>query len=75
MGSEAEKLLAQALQLPDADRAKLAAILIDSLDPKAEAAIEEVWASEVARRSGELDSGSVEPIPWDEARRRIIADG
>jgi putative addiction module component (TIGR02574 family) len=74
MGSEAKRLLEQALHLSDVERAKLAASLIESLDPGADAAVEAEWAAEVARRADELDSGSTAAIPWDDARRRILAD-
>jgi putative addiction module component (TIGR02574 family) len=49
--------------------------LIDSLDEAApaEAGVEEVWAAEVERRLADVDSGAVKPVPWSEARRRILA--
>jgi len=31
-----------------------------------------VWSVEIVRRLRELDSGSVESIPWEEARRQIL---
>lgn len=63
-----QEILNTALQLPDKDRADLAASLIDSLDPSLDAAAKTAWAEEVERRLGELDSGTVRPIPWEQAR-------
>ena len=41
----------------------------DEADPDAEAA----WSEEIRRRLDEVDAGTVRPIPWSEARRRILA--
>lgn len=70
----AHELLRAALKLPPEARAALAAELIESLDgaePPEE--IEAAWALEIRRRCAELDSGAVTPVPWEEARRRILA--
>jgi putative addiction module component (TIGR02574 family) len=74
MTSKTKKLLHEALQLPPAEREALAGQLFESLgtdDPDAEAR----WQVEIERRLGELDQGSVQPIPWAEARRMIFGDG
>ncbi len=34
---------------------------------------EEAWRREIYRRLQEIDSGAVELIPWDDARRRLWA--
>lgn len=31
------------------------------------------WKAEIRRRAAEIDSGLVEPIPWDEVQRRMLA--
>jgi putative addiction module component (TIGR02574 family) len=72
MTSNAAKLLADALRLPDSERAEIAARLIDSLDLESDHDAKERWDEEVARRLDELDRGAVTPIPWPEARRRIL---
>ncbi|MCP4250097.1 MAG: addiction module protein [bacterium] len=68
------KLLEDALQLPDRDRADLAARLIDSLDSRVDDDAPTEWEAEVARRMTELDNGSVASLPWPEARRQIMKD-
>jgi hypothetical protein len=50
----------------------LAAKLIESFEPEAEARVEETWRAEVARRVRELDDGTVETVDWLEARRQIL---
>jgi len=67
-------LLREALRLPPEARAALAAELIDSLDgvdPPED--VEAAWAEEIRRRLADVDAGVVKPIPWEEARRRIMA--
>jgi putative addiction module component (TIGR02574 family) len=73
MTRPASRLLEEALRLSDADRAELAARLIDSLDPDADA--EAAWGEEVQRRLDDLEQGRVRSVPWTEARRQILDDG
>ncbi|WP_437769263.1 addiction module protein [Sorangium sp. So ce281] len=75
MPSDLEDVLAAALRLPDHARAALAAELLQSLG-QAEADgdhVEEAWTDEIKRRLDEVDAGTVTPIPWPEARRRLLA--
>ena len=72
MNPPAQKVLEDALRLPNSERADLAASLIDSLDPKFDENAQSAWDAEIQRRVVELSSGSVKPIPWPEARRRIL---
>lgn len=72
MSSTVEKLLEEALQLPEDARADLAAALLESLEGPPEEGVEEAWSQEIARRLREVESGAVRPIPWEEARRIIF---
>jgi putative addiction module component (TIGR02574 family) len=74
MTDKAAKLLAEALHLSESERGELAARLIDSLDPTAEADVEAAWAAEIQQRIEELDTGQARPVPWPEARRAILED-
>jgi putative addiction module component (TIGR02574 family) len=74
MAPEAKKLLDEALRLPQGERARLAASLIDSLDGETEAEVERAWAEEVERRARDIDAGKAKPVPWAEARRAILAN-
>ena len=72
MTSEAQKLLQDALRLPEEERADLAGRLIESLDRDVDGDWQSTWSAEVLRRVVELDSGSAKAIRWAEARRRIL---
>jgi putative addiction module component (TIGR02574 family) len=73
MKQDVTELLKKALELPTEPRAALASSLLESLDNQVDAAAEEEWKQEIARRIAELDSGKVKPIPWPDARRQISA--
>ena len=66
-----EELIAQALQLPEKDRADLAALLLESLSADFEDCAEETWDAEIQRRLVELDSGHPKAVSWQQARRLI----
>ncbi len=72
MTSEARKLLQDALHLTDQDRADLAANLIESMDRTVDEGADEAWESEVTRRMKDLDGEAIQPVPWPEARRKIL---
>lgn len=67
----------QLLRLPAPDRARLAELLIDSLDPPgggAELPPEEadrLWAEEAERRLEELRTGAVTPVPAADVFARL----
>ena len=73
MKRDSNDLLKEALKLPPEARAALAASLLDSLDQEVDENAEEAWQLEIERRLKELDSGTVKPISWSEARRRITS--
>lgn len=62
---------AEALKLPSHERARLAEVLIASLDEEDEVA--RAWADEAERRYEELRSGAVQGVPADEVFARIRA--
>lgn len=71
---EAGDILGRALKLPAEARAAMAGRLLESLDDGAiDEDAEHAWAVEVSRRLKEIESATVTPIPWAEARRRILA--
>ncbi len=63
----------EALHLPEDRRAELAQKLLLSLDAPSENEIAQDWLAEARRRARELDSGTVKPIPAEEARRKARA--
>jgi putative addiction module component (TIGR02574 family) len=72
MSCNALRLLDEALQLPDKERAELALRLLDSVGEPADQ-IERAWIEEAKRRLAEIDRGEVRTVPWPEARQRIFA--
>ena len=72
MNSNAQQLYDSALELPDSERAELAARLIENLDPRVDNDVDAAWGVEIKRRIEELDSGTVTPVPWTQARRMIL---
>jgi putative addiction module component (TIGR02574 family) len=71
MTQEAADLLKKALSLRVSERADLAGSLVESLDETQDESVAAAWDQEVIRRTAEIDSGAVSPVPLDEARRRL----
>jgi len=67
-----ETLFREATQLPECDRATLAGLLIETLDPGAEPDVEVAWSEEIARRVEEIENGTVATIPWDDVREELF---
>jgi hypothetical protein len=71
-----KKSFAKAAQLPERDRATLADLLIETLDPVSEPDVEaaqlEEMPEEIRRRVAEIDAGTVELIPWEEVRAELF---
>lgn len=64
-----DALYAEALSLSDDQRAELVDRLLGSLPAEIPSALHPAWRNVVQRRSAELDSGTVTPVPWDEVRK------
>lgn len=71
MQTDTERIVEEALRLTTIDRARLADQLVDSLDGSAFTEIDGLWANQARRRRDEVRSGEVEPIPGEEALRRV----
>jgi len=63
-----EALLADATQLPLAERIQLIEALWDTVPDDSLPPLSEEWLTEIRRRSAEYDSGTVEVVPWEEIR-------
>ncbi|MCC6153640.1 MAG: addiction module protein [Candidatus Hydrogenedentes bacterium] len=66
-----EQLAEEAMGLPAELRAKLADILVESLDVAALSDIDALWLDEAKRRRDDVRAGSVATIPGDEALRKV----
>jgi putative addiction module component (TIGR02574 family) len=66
-----DRLRSEALNLPDAERAKLACELVQSLDGPADADATKEWEAEILRRLDAVDSGRARIIDRAEFSRRM----
>ena len=71
MVRDAAEVLRDALALPSEARAALVDSLIESLDHTIDEGAEEAWREEIYLRLQQIDSGAVQLIPWEDARRRL----
>ena len=68
-----EQLAEQAMKLPTESRARLADLLVESLDADELGHIDRLWLAEAMRRRDEARSGRVETIPGEEALQKVRA--
>jgi len=73
MTSRAQELLREALTLPIAERADVAAELLASLDAETDhpAEVEAAWASEIERRARRVIAGESAGVAWEDVRAKI----
>jgi putative addiction module component (TIGR02574 family) len=74
MSDALHALAAQALALDPADRLRLAAELIDSVEGPPDARWTEVWKAELRRRSEAADAREARGSEWSEVRARLLHD-
>jgi len=74
MSTVGERILQDAMNLPEEERAEVAARLIESLDEAKDPDVDEAWAAEIERRCVALDAGEAVTSDWEEVRRRIEAE-
>ncbi|MGH8246057.1 MAG: addiction module protein [Gammaproteobacteria bacterium] len=72
MPRDLKQLFLDAFDLPETERATLAGLLIESLEPAPDPDVEELWAQEAERRWREIESGKVRTIPWSEVRAKLF---
>ena len=63
----------EVLHLPVEERARLAEILLSSLDELSDQEIEKLWLLEAQRRAAEIDNGTVQLISAEEMEQRLQA--
>jgi len=68
------RLVEDIRRLSDEERIRLVEQIFSMLEPESDGDLAELWSQEIARRSREIEEGSVQGIPWSEvkaeARRR-----
>ena len=70
MSPTTEELVNAALALPDGDRIELVEAILASLQPADRPPFDESWREVILRRSAELQSGEVVPVPWEDVKRQ-----
>ena len=75
MARNLKQLFREAFELPENERATLAGLLIESLEPPPDPDVEEAWAAEAERRWKEIDSGAVRTIPWEDLKAKLFRRG
>ena len=71
MHTTVEQLAKEAMSLPGESRAKLADLLVESLEGDEIEQIQKAWVSEAKRRRDEVRAGKVSTVPGDEALRDV----
>jgi len=72
MSTPVGDLFRQASELNEHDRATLAGLLLESLEHEVDENVESAWQDEIERRLAELDADSVQLVPWDEVRAKLM---
>ena len=75
MATPVEDLFKRASNLDENDRATLAGLLLDSLEPEVDEDIESSWLGEIERRVQELDSGNVGLVLWEDVKKLMEEPG
>lgn len=61
-----DEVFRAALDLPPEARARLAGVLLESLDDSEQTDLDSAWSEEIERRIRDIDEGRVELIPGEE---------
>jgi len=68
MAIEVEKVLEQALSLPQKERLSLARRLLESVEPEFDAEVERAWEEEIVKRIAQIDLGTAVGRSWEEVK-------
>jgi hypothetical protein len=71
MATTVENLAEQAMKLPTESRARLADMLVESLDAADLTQLDHLWIAEAKRRRDEVRAGDTETISGEEALRSV----
>jgi len=75
MKTSARSVLNAALRLPEPDQVELATELLARLEGSPDEDVDAAWAAEIERRTREIESGVVKPIPWAAVKRAAVRRG
>ena len=71
MTRKSEFLLNQALAMNPSERAGIAHCLIHSLEEPSAESVDEQWMQLAQKRFEELENGSVQPVSWEEIKKKV----
>jgi hypothetical protein len=71
MTTSVEQLAEQAMSLSTESRARLADLLVESLDAADLGPVDYLWLAEAKHRLDDVRSGRVQPIPGEDALERV----
>lgn len=71
MNASVSKLFHEASGLGEDDRAALAGLLLESIEPGPVPDIDVAWAQEIENRIRQITAGEVETHSWDEVKQRL----
>ena len=74
MPSVFEAVASQALSLTPEDRIRLAAELLQSVEPETSREVERAWEQEILHRMAQIDSGDARGRSWDDIKRDFDSD-
>jgi putative addiction module component (TIGR02574 family) len=72
MAKSVAELFHEAEDLNEHERARLAGLLLESIEAEPDPDVEHAWAAEIERRLAQIDAGEVELIPWEEVKEKIL---
>ena len=72
MSTPVRDLFRQASELDEHDRATLAGLLLESFEYEVDENVEGAWQEEIGRRLAELDTDSVQRVPWDTVKAEFM---
>jgi putative addiction module component len=71
MATTLEQIVEDAMTLPSESRARLADLLVQSLDVDDLGPTDQLWSAEAKRRRDEVRAGKVETIEGEDALRKV----
>ena len=66
-------LFDRAAELPEAERAELAGLLIGSLESERDPDVDAAWTAEIRKRLADFESGKIDAVPWERVREELFA--
>jgi len=69
MKQTAQKVLDDALRLPEAERMHVVERLLAELDGEADDDADAAWAAEIERRAGQIERGEVQAVSWTQVKK------